>query len=401
LRRAAFAYFVVTIGFAAYLPFLSLYYQSLGIPLGWIGALLAVSWAAGLVSGPAWGAVHDRYPGSRTLLPLAGLIAGASGIGLWVVGGSPLLTVFAALLAIGGAGLMPMLDVRVLELAGSDRTRYGFVRAFSTVSFIIFAPVMGLLTNARGLGVIFAVIVPSMVVAGFIAATVPGRTSVARAPSMLRAPGRVMADRTILVFLIGSLICWTAVNAQTNFFSIYLRSLGAPGDQVGWAWGVQALLEVPTMLLFPVLARRFGLSKLIVAGAVIVVVREIANAAFTVPAILLACSVVQGAGYALLLVGGIAFVSIHAPKDSAATAQGLFGGAATSLAAILGTGLGGLLAGLIGTRGLYAIAVGLGVLGLVVIAAAVRIVPADEPDAEMAIETAPLTAGRLTRPASD
>jgi MFS transporter, PPP family, 3-phenylpropionic acid transporter len=371
LRRAAFAYFVVTIGFAAYLPFLSLYYQSLGIPLGWIGALLALSWTAGLVSGPAWGALHDRFPGSRTLLPLAGLIAGASALGLGLVAGSPLLVVFAAFLAVGGAGLMPMLDVRVLELAGPDRTRYGYVRAFSSVSFIIFAPVMGVLTNARGVGAIFAVIVPSMVIAGFIAAAVPGRSNVARAPSMLRAPGRVLGERPILVFLIGSLICWTAVNAQTGFFSIYLQSLGARSDQVGWAWALQAILEVPTMLLFPFLARRFGLSKLIVVGAGIVVVREAANAAFTVPAVLLACSVAQGAGYALLLVGGVAFVSIRAPKGTAATAQGVLSAVSFSLAAILGTGLGGVLAGQIGTRGLYVASVGLGILGLVVITAAV------------------------------
>ena len=371
MRRAAFAYFVITIGFAAYLPFLSLYYQSLGIPLAWIGALLALGWTASLLSGPAWGAVHDRFPASRALLPLSGLIAGMSALALGLVGASPLLTVFAVGLAVGGAGLMPMLDVRTLELAGSDRTRYGLVRAFSSISFIIFAPITGFLTNARGAGAIFAIIVPSLIVAGFVAATVPGRSNVARAPSMLRAPGRVIAHRTTLLFLAGSLICWTAINAQGGFFSIYLRSLGAPADQVGWAWALQALLEVPTMLLFPVLVRRFGLSRLIVVGAVIAVVREVANATFTVPAILLACSVVQGAAYALLLVGGITFVSIHGPRDAAATAQGLFSAAAVSLSAILGVGLGGVLAEQIGTRGLYWVTVVLGVVGLVAIAASV------------------------------
>ena len=120
-----------------------------------------------------------------------------------------------------------------------------------------------------------------------------------------------------------------------------------------------------------VLVRRFGLSRLIVVGAVIAVVREVANATFTVPAILLACSVVEGAAYALLLVGGITFVSIHGPKDAAATAQGLFSAAATSLSAILGVGLGGVIAEQIGTRGLYWVTVVLGVVGLVAIAASV------------------------------
>jgi MFS transporter, PPP family, 3-phenylpropionic acid transporter len=371
LRRAALVYIVVMAGFAAYMPFISLYYSGLGLPVAAIGGLLAMAWGAGFLAGPAWGALHDRYPRSILLLPLAGTLAGLSAILLWAAGATPLLAVGACAFSISIGGLTPMVDVRVLELAGEDRTRYGVVRAFGSASFIVCALFVGVLVSAQGPGALFAVATPAVVAAGFIAATVPGRTKAWRTPSMLRAPGRVLGNRPILFFLLGSLACWVAINAQQGLFSIYLESLGAPASVVGWAWAIQGALEVPTMLLFPVLARRFGLSNLILAGAAIALLRVAANAAYTEPAVLLGWSIVQGAAYACLLVGGVAFISAHAPTETAATAQGIFGGVSMSLSSIVGVGLGGPLAGLIGIRGLYVVTVAVAVVGVVAIAAAV------------------------------
>ena len=370
MRRASIAYVVLFVGIAANAPYITLYYQSVGIPLAWIGALVAFTGATALVSGPAWGVVHDRFPRSLVLLPLAGGLAAVGCYGLFWAGATPLLPVFAALFAIGMSGLFPMIDVRVLELTGSDRTRYSLVRACGSAAFIVFAPLIGLLANAQGYGVIFLIIIPAMLVGSLIANSVPGRSNVLRAPSMLRAPGRVLSHRPIAIFMLGSLVCWTAIYSQTGFFSIYLKSLGAPAEQVGWAWSIAALLEVPVMVAYPILARRVGVERLILLGVGIAVARQIANVVFTEPSILLACSILQGAGFALLLVGGVTFVSRQAPRGTAATAQGLLS-AVTVLASIIGSGVGGQVAGIITIRGLYAVSVGLGLLGIVMISAAV------------------------------
>lgn len=84
-------------------------------------------------------------------------------------------------------------------------------------------------------------------------------------------------------------------------------------------------------------------------------------------------------------------MSIHGPRDAAATAQGLFSAVAVSLSAILGVGLGGVLAEQIGTRGLYWVTVVLGVVGLVAIAASVlpaRGTVPPEPDSASALAQA-------------
>ena len=370
MRRAVLAYITLFVAVAAYAPYLQQYYQSLGIPLATIGALAAFTSAVALVSAPIWGAIHDRYPTSRLFLPLAGAIGALGATGLATVGASPLLIPSAAAFAAGMSGMGPMMDVRVLDMAGSDRTRYARVRVWGSISFIVCTPIVGLAIgqNYRGL---FYVAIPMILVGGLATMLLPGRAGGVRGASLRRAPGRVLGHRPIALFLIGAFVGWTAVYSQYAFFSIYLRQIGASSDQIGLAWSIQASLEIPSMIFFPQLSRRFGTERLIVLGMAIMTSRLIINALFVSPTILIAGSVIQGAGYGLVLIGGIAFVSRQAPKGTAATAQGILSAVSFSLASIVGSGVGGQIAGLVSIRGLYAIAAGLGALAVVLFAMAV------------------------------
>ena len=371
MYRSATAYIILFAAVGAYAPFLQQYYQSLGIPLWEIGLLAAFTSTMALSAAPVWGAIHDHVPASRLLIPLAASIATVGAIGLAVAGATPWLALAAATWAIGMSGTSPMMDVRVLSIVGANRARYGWIRACGSASFIVVAPIVGLLVDRGGMSAMFWVMVPAIALAGVAAITLPPRLDSVRPPSLRRAPGTVLRHRPIALFLIGATAAWTAISFQSSFFSIYLRSLGAPSSEVGWTWAIAATMEIPVMFLFPWLARRFGIERLLVAGAAIVFLREVANVVFTSPEMLLACSLVQGAGYALMLIGGITFVSLQAPKGTAATAQGILSGVTASLAAILGAGVGGQLAGLLTIRGLYLVAACLGALAVAMIAVAV------------------------------
>lgn len=380
MARASISYAVVAVAVAVYAPFLQPYYQALGISLGAIGALVAFTSLVALFSAPTWGAIHDRLPTARFLLPLAAAIAALGALGLATVGASPVLIPSAGAFAIGMSGLSPMMDVRVLSLVGTDRTHYARVRVWGSISFIVCTPIIGwaIGENYRNL---FLVLIPSVLLGGLAAMLLPGRAGAVRGASLRQAPGRVLGHLTIALFLIGALVGWTAVSAQSTFFSIYLHQIGASNEQIGWAWSIQAALEVPSMILFPQLARRFGAERLMVLGMAIMAVRQVANAVFVTPSFLIAFSLLQGAGYGLLSIGGITFVSRHAPRGTAATAQGILSGVTLSLSVIIGSGLGGLLAGWLTIRGLFAISACLGVAAIFLIALAV-LPAANRPAAE-------------------
>ena len=400
MRRAVAAYVVLYIAVAAYSPYLQQYYQSLGISLGTIGALAAFTSAVALVSAPTWGAIHDRYPTSRLFLPLAAGIGAAGAVGLATVGASLLLIPSAAAFALGLAGMGPMMDVRVLDMAGSDRTRYARVRVWGSISFMVCTPIIGLAMGQNYRGLFFAA-VPAILLAGLAVTLLPGRAGGVHGVSLRRAPGRVLGHRPIALFLIGAFVGWTAVYSQYAFFSIYLRQIGASTDQIGLAWSIQASLEIPSMMFFPQLSRRFGTERLIVAGMAIMTARLIINALFVSPTVLIACSVLQGAGYGLVLIGGIAFVSHQAPKGTAATAQGILNGVSFSLSSIVGSGVGGQIAGILTIRGLYAISAGLGALAIVLFALAVLPATRREGAAALSVRAPPeITAPSLEeRPA--
>ena len=156
---------------------------------------------------------------------------------------------------------------------------------------------------------------------------------------------------------------------QNPFISIYLQNRGAPSGEVGYLWACQTLLEVPAMVLFPLLARRYGTGRLIVIGMAIIAARQGANALFTSPDLLVATSLLQGLGYGLMVVGSAAYVSREAPSGTAATAQALLHAATWSLAAIVGSGLGGELAGLLGIRAMFAISTAIAFVSVLFLAA--------------------------------
>lgn len=392
MARASVAYVILYAAVAAYAPFLQPYYSSLGISLAAIGALAAFTSAVALIAAPIWGAVHDRFPSSRLLIPAAAFIAAAGGLGLGSVGASPLLALSAAAFAVGMTGIGPMMDVRVLEMTGSDRTRYARVRVWGSISFIILTPLIGFVLHQH-FGGLFFLMIPAIVGAGLASLLLPGRPLGVHGANLIKAPGRVLRHRPIAFYLMAALVGWTAVSAQNPFFSIYLGQLGASSDQVGWAWSIQASMEIPSMFFFPLLARRFGAERLIVAGMAILFLRQTANVVLTSPTLLIAFSLLQGLGYGLLLIGGIAFVSQQAPHGTAATAQGILNGVTSSLSSIIGAGLGGQIAGLLSIRALYAVSaclsgIAVGLLALAVLPVAARTGVAPQPARDAAAEGA-------------
>src|ERR671911_1334313 len=81
----------------ASVPYLPVYYQSLGLPFGAIGLLAAVAALCGLVAAPAWGAAPDQLVGPRTALGAAAVASAACA--LWLaLAAAPAIAILLAVL---------------------------------------------------------------------------------------------------------------------------------------------------------------------------------------------------------------------------------------------------------------------------------------------------------------
>ena len=129
-----------------------------------------------------------------------------------------------------------------------------------------------------------------------------------------------------------------------TLFSLRILELGGDATMVGIGWAVTALCEAPLMIVFPRLARRAPIERLIVIGTVLFVVRSVAWSLVVEPEAVIALTVLGSAGYALVLVGTASFVARVAPAHLSATAQALFGFTTFSIGSIAGAVLAGQIA---------------------------------------------------------
>lgn len=370
VRRAALTYAAYFTAIGASWAYLPVYYRELGLGLATIGLLSAMSAAIQLVAAPAWGVLADRFPHSRLGLPAAALVAAAGASGLAFSGEPIALALSVAILALGSAGIGPVLDARTLEILGDRAARYGEVRAIGSLAFVVATLAVGVLLDQAGTRALFVVFVPTLVGTALAAFSLPRRGG-GRRPGVWHGVGTFVRTPGVAAFLLGTLLTWALLSAANAFYSIQIVALGGSAQLVGIAWAIGAAVEVPVMWGHRRLAARIGAGPILVLGALAFAARAALAAVAPNAAWLVAITPMEGLAYALFTVGGVGFVSARAPAGLAATAQGVFS-ATLGLAQIAGSAFGGIVAASTDIATLFAIAAIGGFLAAGVVALAAR-----------------------------
>lgn len=368
--RILLAYLVYFSAIGASFPYLPVFYRDLGLRLEEIGLLTAIQAATQLALSPIWGGLVDRFPKVGLTLPLAAAVATAGGTVLFLATDFPGTLAGSVLLFAGLAGIGPTLDARTLETLGpGGRERYGQVRAFGSLAFVIMTLLVGLLLDARGARTLFWVYLPCLIATVVVTATLP-RTGTTRSVSLLRGASEILGAPGMLVFFVGFTVVWTALSATNAFYSIQVVALGGGNALVGIAWAFGAIIEVPLMYAFPRLGARFGTERLLVFGALVFALRGGLAALVTDPLMLVLIAPLEGLGFACVFVGGVTVLAARLPASLGGTAQGLYA-ASAGLATIVGSVVGGAIAGALGIPGLFLACGGLALVGTVVVGFAV------------------------------
>lgn len=170
--RILVAYLAFYAALGAGYPFLPVFYRDLGLALDEIGVLIAVQAGIMLVFGPVWGGLSDRFPRSRLALPVAAAVATAGAVILYLSFGFLAVSIGAIVLFFGIAGVAPLLDARTLERLGSAaRNRFGQVRAFGSLAFVLATLVVGVMLDRFGPRSLFWVYIPMLALTVIVTAT--------------------------------------------------------------------------------------------------------------------------------------------------------------------------------------------------------------------------------------
>ena len=347
----------------AYSPYITLYYREHGLSLAQIGVLLALPGIAQLLAGPLWGLLADALGRHRGLLPMVLLGAVLPAGLIYLMPGYAGIVALAALSACFTVPISPLADSATLALLGEHRERYGAQRMWGALGWGVSTVVSGYIVKSLGLPVIF-LIFPLIGGLAMIAGALLPRPTL---PSVdLRAAARVLLrDSRWARFLGCALLIGCASSLMHGFLSIYLADLGAGSEQIGLAYTIASMSELPVMALAPLALRRWGARPLLALAGGAYAVRLLIYIVAPVPAWALGAQLLHGFCFGAMWTAGVHEAHRLAPPGLEATAQSLLGVAVFGVAVLLANTVGGVIFESWGVATLFAIVAVLAVVGAV------------------------------------
>jgi len=352
LRVTRVMYFVLFAAVGAFFPFINLYYRNIGLSGAQIGVIGSVSPLVGMIAGPLWGMISDRFGVTRPLL-----IAGMSGAILCAFGllSAPTflwLVLIAAMYAFFTSPIMPLLDSTTLDLLEGRRELYGRQRLWGSIGFVFTALGFGRVIQQFGLQWLFYGYMALLAAAMVIALRLPARRTRLGGP-LRRGLAQLVRQRAWLIFSASLLVLGIANSGMHTFLNIYVKEMGGGEGLVGLMWAIAAIAEVPVMFLAGPLVARIGARRTIAIAYLAYTARWLLYGVMPTPLWAVPISLLQGVTFAPLWVAGVAYADSLAPRELKATAQGMFAATLFSLSGVIGGPISGLLFDALGAARLF------------------------------------------------
>jgi PPP family 3-phenylpropionic acid transporter len=338
-------------GVASVMPFIVLYFQELGFTGTQIGLLTSITPLIGLFSGPLWTGLADATGRHRLIMSLVILI------GMMAVSVLPLLNTFAPILLVSilfnifFAPISSFTDSAAMFMLADEKEMYGRIRLGGTIGYGMAASIAGVLVENYGLRFAFwgcaAVLLVAFVVSQKLVYS-PLKADVLAGGGVR---GLLMNPRWpifLTVIFAGGL----ALAATNNYFSPYMKELGADESMMGLALTVGTISEIPVLFWGNQLIKRLKPYGLLVVTIVVAGIRLLLLAASGTPSLVFFIQLLNGLTFPAMWVAGVSYADENAPAGMSTTAQGLLS-AAVSAGSAVGGFLGGLLLENVGGRGLY------------------------------------------------
>lgn len=352
LRLGAFAVLsALYFGFIGYFnPYLPLWLKELGFGTFAIGVLSAVQSLTRVVAPYAWGWLSDHTGHRVWLMRIAALLAFLCAWGLlatphWIEPGVAYVGLVLFAMFVNTSAMMPMAEAAMAQQVSSggrlDVGRYGRVRVWGSIGFIVTVVVFGFWFDRHGMtgfGWGAVGMLAGLVVAAWrLPAAREEAGDAASAPLL----GPVMARPAVRWFFASLALMILSHVALYAFFSLYLDALGYGKRVVGFLWAVSVIVEIVWFMGQGRWLPRWRLGLWMTAACALASLRFAATAGLGDS---LAVLVLAQAAHAITFAAHhtvcIAFINRHFPGRLRGRGQALF--------TVIGYGLPGLAGGVAG-----------------------------------------------------
>lgn len=366
-------YFAFMGGWGFILPFINLFYVSLGLSGAQIGTIGSVSATVGLVVSPILVSEIKKRPQARGILQ-ASLMLGA--IGYFLLGQQ---TVFLGILvmiffqSLVGAGIMPASDAMAVHVSEEAGTGYGSVRVWASVGWILTVPASGWLIERFGFQAGFLGVSLMWLTGALLTLLIQPRYFVSRRlagqlQSNLRtALRRIVSDRTLLGYAIALIFMGFLNNGVLQFENVFLAELGASKLLISFAGILSAIVELPFMIYADRYVRRVGAHRVMLFATLMIFFQRAAVLLLPSIGTIMIVRFIGGVSFSFMTIASVFLISSRTDPAETGTVLAIYTVTLAGLVSVLAAPVSGGIFDAIGARWLYALAVigyGIGLLSM-------------------------------------
>jgi PPP family 3-phenylpropionic acid transporter len=367
----SFTYFA---GIGLFNPYAPLWFQSLGFSTLAIGAIASLqSWTRVLAPYAwSWGGDHwDHGTRRPTLMRIAAAAVLLSALGLLLARSYAAVAVIVVLIFLANGGIVPLaeaaLSQRLATAQGLDVARYGRVRVWGSVGFIVSVMLFGALLQWAGIGAlpVFVVVVSAALLVAAWRLPRDARPSTAAPAGPAPGVWAVLRRPAVAWFFASIFLTVLAHSSLYVFLSLYLVELGYGKTAVGLLWAVSVAAEIAFFWTQGRWFARWNALRWLAAAAAASVLRFAAMAAFGGHAVVLVLAqLLHAVTFAAHHVACIALIDRHFPGALRGRGQALYTTLGYGASGVIGGVAGGALSERFGLPVVFAAAAGVALLAL-------------------------------------
>lgn len=366
--RLAAWYFFYFAYIGAFAPYFTLYLQAVGLSALNIGILMSLSQVMRLLAPPLWGWLADRLGHRRAVVRASALLALLGFSAFFVTRDFAGMFVGMALMAFFWSASLPLVEALTLDHLQGRTERYGRIRLWGSVGFIVAVLAVGRLLDAQPIETLLWACVGLL--GGILACawTLPDSLPAA-APESAPLPLRQALRRPEVVALLAACFCMSAAHGPFYvFYSIHLAGNGYDKTAIGALWSAGVLAEIAAFLFMPRLLRRWSLRGVLLASFALAVARFLLMGWFpALPAVQGAAQLLHGATFGAYHAAAVAVLNRWFPARQQGRVQAVYGSVSFGAGGLLGALMSGLAWETLGAGLTYSLGSGFAALGFLLL----------------------------------
>lgn len=260
---AFYLFYFASLG--AFVPYWSLYLQSLDFDARAIGELMAIVMGTKIIAPYIWGWIADHTGRGMQIIRLAGICAFVAFAGVLLNAAYWWLVIVMFLFSFFWNAQLPQFEVNTINHLEQESHRYSTIRLWGSLGFVLSVVGMGALLEQHDISLLpkilllfFALIVAS----SFL---VPAKNN----DKHLQHSGGIVSVLKQPMVLAVMAVCFLAQlshGAYYTFFSIYLRDHNYTSTTIGGLWALGVCAEIVVFIYMYKLIPKFGARNLLLAA---------------------------------------------------------------------------------------------------------------------------------------